>query len=269
MGRRRGTDLLLFVLAVAACLITLLPPVAGLALSLLPRGDITAVSRESWTVENYREVFGQPSFWLSLSNSAACSLLATVVSILVGTLAAYALTRFKSAYERSAWLILIIRMIPGIVLVIPFYLLFREIGILDSIPAVVMAYLTFSLPLAIWMIRSFFQSIPRELDEAAALDGAGSWQILSQVLVPMAAPGILVTAVLVFIFCWNEFLFSLILTDQSALTFLPLLTRFVLPDRVLYGEIFAGATLFLVPPLVAVFLIRHRLSEAFGVGLFS
>lgn len=266
MGRRRATDALLFVLAVAACLIALLPPIAGLAMSLLPRGDIGA---GPWTTENYGEVFGQAGFWLSLGNSAACSLLATLVSILFGTLGAFALTRFRSTYEKSAWLILVIRMIPGVVLVIPFYLLFRTIGILDSIPAVVTAYLTFSLPLAVWMIRSFFQSIPRELDDAAALDGAGSWQILWQVLVPVAAPGILVTAVLVFIFCWNEFLFSLILTDQTALTFLPLLTRFVLPNGPLYGQIFAGATLFLLPPLVALFLIRHRLSEAFGVGLIS
>jgi multiple sugar transport system permease protein len=266
---RRASDASLLVLAIAACVIVLMPPLAGLVMSLLPRGDIGSITATAWTVENYSDLFGQSSFWLSLGNSLASSLLATLFAILLGAFAAFALTRFRSVYDKAAWLILAIRMVPGVVLVIPFYLLFRTIGVLDSIPAVVTAYLTFSLPLAVWMIRSFFQSIPIELDEAAALDGASDWQILWLVLMPVAAPGILVTAVLVFIFCWNEFLFSLVLTDQKAVTFLPLLTRFILPDGPLYGQIFAGATLFLVPPLIALFLIRHRLSDAFGVGLMS
>src|SRR5690606_8584951 len=142
---------------------------------------------------------------------------------------------------------LAIRMVPGIVLVLPFYLLYRDIHLLDTILGLGITYLTFALPFAIWMISGFFESIPFEVEEAASLDGASNWMILWRILVPIAAPAILTTSVLTFIFCWNDCLFALILTSQDALTFLPLLLRYVLPQGPLYGQIFAGSSLFLIP----------------------
>jgi ABC-type glycerol-3-phosphate transport system permease component len=156
--------------------------------------------------------------------------------------------------------------VPGIVLVLPFYLFYRNVHLLDTKLGLGITYLTFALPFAIWMISGFFESIPFEVEEAAALDGASNWTILWRIIVPIAAPSILTTAVLTFVFCWNEFLFALILTSQDALTFLPLLLRYVLPQGPLYGQIFAGSTIFLIPPLVGLVLIRRHLSEAFGLG---
>ena len=127
-------------------------------------------------------------------------------------------------------------------------------------------HLTFTLPFAVWMISSFFEAIPHDIEEAAFLDGANRWIVLWQMLVPIAAPAILTTSVLNFLFCWNEFLFALILTSQNALTFLPSLLRYVLPQGPLYGQIFAGSTIFLLPPLFALFLIRRHLSTGFGMG---
>jgi multiple sugar transport system permease protein len=152
------------------------------------------------------------------------------------------------------------------VLVLPFYMTYRQLRLLDTIPGLCLTYLTFALPFAIWMVSSFFAAIPKEIEEAAAIGGASRWTILWRILTPIAMPAILTTGVLVFIFCWNEFLFALILTSKNALTFLPLLLRYVLPQGPLYGKIFAGSTIFLVPPLIAFLLIRGKLSEAFGVG---
>jgi multiple sugar transport system permease protein len=116
------------------------------------------------------------------------------------------------------------------------------------------------------MISSFFEAIPRDIEEAAFLDGANHWVVPWQMLVPIAAPAILITSVLNFLFCWNEFLFALILTSLNALTFLPSLLRYVLAQGPLYGQIFAGSTIFLLPPLLALFLIRRYLSTGFGMG---
>lgn len=133
-------------------------------------------------------------------------------------------------------------MIPSIVLVIPFYLWFQSAGVLDSVASLSITYLTFSVPFAIWVIRGFFAAISIEIDEAARMDGANAWTILWRIILPIAAPPVLTTAVLIFCSCRNEFLFALVLTDQSALPFLPMLMRFVPPPG--YVRIFAGSTIY-------------------------
>jgi multiple sugar transport system permease protein len=157
-------------------------------------------------------------------------------------------------------------MVPGIVLIIPIYLLYRDIGLIDSQIGLVAAYLTFGVPFAVWMLWGFFAEIPREMDDAGALDGVGHIGMMWRILVPIARGGLLTTAVLLFVFCWNEFLFATLLMSGDGMTFIPLITRFVLPQGPLYGQIFAGATIFLVPPMIALLLIRNRLSEAFSLG---
>ena len=251
----------LYLVAVMASLVSLVPPLWALFVSLSEPGSARFPS-----LVHYREILGQWQFWHAIGNSLLAALLATVVSMLLGAMAAYGMTRFRRRWEALALAMLALRMIPGIVLVIPFYLLFRDVGLLDSVFGLAITYLTFSIPFAIWMLRGFLLAVPVELDEAAALDGAGSWTILWRVLVPAIAPAALTTAVLIFCFCWNEFLFALILTDRAALTFLPLLMRYVPPQGPLYGQIFAGSTLFLLIPLVALTLVRRHLEGSFVMG---
>jgi ABC-type glycerol-3-phosphate transport system permease component len=253
---------ILYAVALLACGLAVIPPLWALYVSLSVQGDGATMIG----LDHYREVLSQPQFWLSLWNSFAAAGLSTLVSVLLGAMAAYGMTRFEGDYDGLALLILAIRMIPSIVLVIPFYLLFRQTGLLDNVGGLAVTYLTFSLPFAIWMIRGFFAAIPYEIDEAAKLDGANSWVTLWRVILPIAAAPIMTTAVLIFCFCWNEFLFALVLTDQKALTFLPMLTRFVPPQGPLYGQIFAGSTLYFAVPIVALALIRRRLEGMFTAG---
>jgi multiple sugar transport system permease protein len=238
------------------------PPIWALYVSLA----VTTSDHLSLGFEHYMEVTAEPQFWLSLWNSFAAAGLSTFISIVLGAMAAYGMTRFKGDYERLALLILAMRMVPSIVLVIPFYVLYRNMGLLDNVLGLAVIYLTFSLPFAVWMIRGFFAAIPYEIDEAAKLDGASSWATLWRVILPIAAAPIATTAVLIFCFCWNEFLFALILTDRNALTFLPLLTRFVPPQGPLYGQIFAGSTIYFTVPIIALALIRHQLEGSFTSG---
>ena len=267
MSHRSWRDALLYLGGGGAALIALFPPIWAAISSFTPTERAAgALVLDRWTLANYADLLAQRDFWTCLLHSAVVSLGATAASIFLGILAAYGLTRFRVRFRRLAFAILAIRMVPGIVLVLPFYLLYRDVGLLDTEFGLGVTYLTFALPFSIWMISGFFESIPFEIEEAAALDGAGDWTILWRIVVPAAAPAILTTAVLTFIFCWNEFLFALILTSQDALTFLPLLLRFVLPQGPLYGQIFAGATIFVIPPLIGLILIRRHLSQAFGLG---
>jgi multiple sugar transport system permease protein len=260
-------NFLLYVIGIFAALMALFPLVWATISSLTPDNRIGGeLDVTGWDLANYEEVMSQADFWASLLHSAIVSVGATAAAIFLGILAAFGLTRFRVRFRRLAFAILAIRMVPGIVLVLPFYLLYRDVGLLDTLFGLGVTYLTFALPFAIWMISGFFESIPFEVEEAASLDGATNWMILWRILVPIAMPAILTTAVLTFIFCWNDFLFALILTSQKALTFLPLLLRYVLPQGPLYGQIFAGATIFLLPPLFGLILIRRHLSTAFGLG---
>jgi multiple sugar transport system permease protein len=155
---------------------------------------------------------------------------------------------------------------PGIVLVLPLYILYQTIGLRGSQIGLIASYLTFAVPFAVWMIRGLFAEIPYDVDDSAAIDGAGHLSIMWRMLVPISAGGIWSVIVLLFVFCWNEFLFALVLTTNDTQTFVPLLTRWVLPQGPQYGQIFAGATIFLIPPMVALLLIRNRLTKAFSLG---
>lgn len=256
---------LLYAAALIACAFSLFPPLWGLLVSFTSvEGGQTGLA--ALTLDHYADILTQSQFREALWHSFASAFLGTLLAMVLGIMAAYGMTRFGGDFERLALLMLALRMIPGIVLVIPFYLFFRGAGLLDTVFGLTLSYLTFTVPFAIWMIRSFFTAIPEHIDEAAALDGAGSWTVLWRIIVPMTMPALITTAVLIFCFCWNEFLFALILTDQAALTFLPLVTRFVLPQGPLYGQIFAGSTIFLIIPLLALFAVRRRLEDAFGVS---
>ncbi|WP_158818902.1 carbohydrate ABC transporter permease [Methylocapsa sp. S129] len=253
---------LLYAVALLACVLTIIPPLWALFVSLSVQAD----GATGLGIDNYREVLSQPQFWTSLWHSFAAAASSTIISVTLGSMAAYGMTRFGINFDRLALGILAIRMIPSIVLVIPFYLWFQSAGALDSVAGLSVTYLTFSVPFAIWMIRGFFAAIPIEIDEAARMDGANAWTILWRIILPIAAPPVLTTAVLIFCFCWNEFLFALVLTDQNALTFLPMLMRYVPPQGPLYGQIFAGSTIYFTVPIIAIALIRRQLEGSFSAG---
>lgn len=253
---------LLYLVALGACVMTILPPLWALYVSFSVQTDAGVMLG----LENYRDVLSQEQFWAALWHSLLTASLSTLISIGLGSMAAFGMTRMGIRFERLALAILAMRMIPSIVLVIPFYLFFRSTGSLDSVFGLTVTYLTFSLPFAIWMLQGFFAAIPDTIDEAARLDGANSWTILWRIIVPISAGPILTTAVLIFCFCWNEFLFALVLTDRNALTFLPLLMRYVPPQGPLYGQIFAGSTIYFIVPIVALALIRKQLGRGFVSG---
>lgn len=259
----------IYVLISLACVVTLFPILWVFYNSFVPEEQILRrqIISSHLTVKNYQKVFHLSSYLNSIKNSAIASLSTTLISIIVGSLGAYGLTRLKLKGKSFALFLLIFRMLPGIILVIPFYLMFLRMNLLDTYWALILMYLTLSLPLAAWMLRGFFMGIPPEIIEAARLDGCGEIKTFYKIVIPVTMPGIWTTAVITYLFCWNDFLYALIVTDQKALTFLPFICRFVLPTKVLFGQMFAGTAFFVLPVIVGLIFVRKYLTEGFALGL--
>jgi ABC-type glycerol-3-phosphate transport system permease component len=206
----------------------------------------------------YAEVL-RSGFGRALVNSAFVATATTVAGLAVAALAAYALARFRMPFRR--WLILVVlsvQMFPAVVLVVPLFVVMRRLGLLDSHAGLVLAYLSFTCPLAIWILKGFVQGIPPELEDAAMIDGATRVGAMRRVVLPLLAPGLAATAIFSFIAAWNEFLFALTFVKDEAMRTLPVaLQTFVGQSQTDWGLIMA-ASVFYTAPVVAFFLALHR-----------
>src|SRR5947209_2807526 len=165
---------------------------------------------------NYQQIFRLAPFVSALRNSIGIALIATGLSVVIGTLAAYAIARLSFPGKKMlVGVALLISMFPQISLVTPLFDIERTVGLFNTWPGLILPYITFSLPLAIYTLSAFFREIPWELEKAAQMDGATPFQAFRSVIVPLAAPGVFTTAILVFIFCWNDFLFAVSLTSTD------------------------------------------------------
>jgi multiple sugar transport system permease protein len=223
-----------------------------------------------WTLANYRGIFNQPLFTHALLNSIGIAVISTVLGVALGAMAAYAIARLefpgKRALVASA---LLIAMFPAISLVNPMFNLWRDIGIFDTWPGLIIPYMTFSLPLSIYTLSAFFREIPWDLEKAAALDGATPVQAFRQVIVPLAAPGIFTTAILVFLYCWNDFVFAISLTSTNnartvpaALAFFTGASQFQTP----ISSIAAAAVVITIPIIIVVLLFQRRIVAGLTAG---
>jgi multiple sugar transport system permease protein len=222
------------------------------------------------TLDNYTSIFKNPDFTHALRNSAIVSLTTTFLALLVGSFCAYAIARLK--FRRKFWLLALILSIttfPGIAIAAPLFKLWTDIGIYNTIPGLVIPYLTFALPLAIYILVSFFKEIPKDLEEAALVDGATHFQAFYKVVVPLAAPGLATAGILTFIFAWNEFLLAITLTSSStartvpaAIAFFTGSTQFEQP----LGTISAASVVISVPLILLVLLFQKRIVAGLTAG---
>ncbi|HEY7260602.1 MAG TPA: carbohydrate ABC transporter permease [Trebonia sp.] len=213
-------------------------------------------------------VIGMP-YWTFLRNSLVVTLSSVVVSSMVALLAAIAVARFRFRF-RTTYLImlLIVQMLPQQALVIALYLDFRGANLLDSLSGLTLLYIAFSLPVTVWMLRNFVAAVPRELEEAAAIDGAGPLTVFFKVLLPLVAPGLVATSVFAFIFAWNEFVFALtfIGTDTAKFTLPIYVTYFFGKGSADWGAIMAASALFTLPVLIFFLVVQRRLRDGLLAG---
>lgn len=218
------------------------------------------------TFENYQALWTS-GFRGSFVNSLITATAATVLPMLLGVPAAYALSRWASraAGTISLW-ILASRMAPPIAFTIPYFLAYRHLELLDTRAGLVIIYLTFNLSLVIWMMRPFFDQLSRSLEEAAWLDGATPAQAFLRILLPLSAPGLAATAILCFLFAWNDFFFALILTRTEAMTAPVAVVNFMNYEGWEWGRIAAGGTMVMLPVLVFSLLVRKYLVHGLTGG---
>jgi N,N'-diacetylchitobiose transport system permease protein len=213
-------------------------------------------------------VIGMP-YWTFLRNSLVVTLSSVVVSSMVALLAAVAVARFRFRF-RTTYLImlLIVQMLPQQALVIALFLDFRAANLLDSLVGLTLLYIAFSLPVTIWMLRNFVAAVPRELEEAAAIDGAGPFRVFFRVLLPLVAPGLVTTSVFAFIFAWNEFVFALTFlgTDTAKFTLPIYVTYFFSKGSVDWGAIMAASVLFTLPVMIFFLIVQRRLRTGLIAG---
>ncbi len=218
------------------------------------------------TLDNYAALWSS-EFRTSFANSLTVSVASTMVSLVVGTPAAYALSRWtgRGGAAITLW-ILASRMAPPIAFTIPYFLAYRHLELLDTLTGLVLIYLTFNLSLVIWMMRPFFDQLPRALEEAAWIDGATLWQGFSRVVLPLTGPGLAATAILCFLFAWNDFFFALILTRTEAMTAPVAVVNFMNYEGWEWGRIAAGGTMIMLPVLIFSMVVRRYLVHGLTGG---
>ncbi len=234
-------------------------------LDLIPK--MPPVWRFQPTLEHYISIFVDKGITRSLWNSFSVATMSTLLCLLVGTPAAYAFSRFQlPGKEHFAFYFLTARMAPPISVILPLFLIFSSLKLLDTKLVLVIAYMTFNFSFVIWMMRGFFDEIPTELDESAMVDGCSRFGAFLKVVLPLTAPGLAASAIICFIFSWNEFLFALILTNISAKT-LPVAAAGFITDRmVLWGKLCAASVVIYLPVMIFGLLTRRYLIRGLTLG---
>ncbi|GAA0466588.1 sugar ABC transporter permease [Paractinoplanes deccanensis] len=223
-----------------------------------------------WTLDNYKLIFQTDQFVRALINSIGIALIATAIAVVLGTMAAYAISRLD--FPGKSLLVgvsLLIAMFPQVSLVTPLFNIERNIGLFDTWLGLILPYITFALPLAIYTLSAFFKQIPWDLEKAAKMDGATQGEAFRKVIAPLAAPGVFTTAILVFIFCWNDFLFAISLTSTersrtvpAALSFFTGASQFEDPT----GAISAAAVVITIPIILFVLFFQRRIVAGLTSG---
>ena len=249
-----------------------LAPYAWMVLtSIKPDADISARPLQylpsTVTFEHYGTLLNRTTFAANLLNSLVVALGAVAVGLGVSVPAAYAFSRFRFAGRKTLMTgFLVINMFPIVLLIIPLFVLMRTLGLLDTFIGVIAGHSTFAIPFAIWMLTSYMNAIPRDLDEASTLDGATLLQTIRLILVPLVMPGIVTTAIYIFVTSWNEYLFAMMLSGQNVRTVTVALQLFIGEFTVQGGLLTAGGTLVAIPVTILFLIVQKRLVGGLTAG---
>jgi len=268
MKKRKALKSILFYTgAVALCV----PPVFVFVWMILT-GLKTGVQNISYppefifrpTLENFRAVFQQYNFFRYLLNSLIVAGFATAVSLVVGLPAAYSIAKYRQG--RIGMIILVARMTPFVSYLLPWYIIFRRLNLIDTYTALTITHLIITLPMVIWLMVSFFEGMPAELEDAAMIDGCSRFQSFLVIVLPLVRNGIATSAIISFIFSWNQFLFSLILSGPRTKTVPVAVYNFISYGKIDWAGIGAAATLIVLPVSVFAFFVRRTIVQGLTMG---
>jgi N,N'-diacetylchitobiose transport system permease protein len=260
-ARRRTAN----IVAIAVAVVAIFPVYWMFATALKEPGNILSATPQfiPWplSLENFSQVLAEPEFLPYLRNSLIVSLVTVVLSMVISVGAALATVRFAFFGRKTLLVVLVlVQMVPGSAMVIPLYLMLRQIGALDMLPGLILTYMTFVLPFTVWNLRGFVAGVPVELEEAAMIDGCSRFQAFRRVVLPLLAPGIVATSIFAFINAWDDYLFAYVLMRSQENYTLPVwLVSFSTATQVDYGATIAASAIFSLPVLIFFVFVQRRL----------
>jgi multiple sugar transport system permease protein len=272
-GRGRPTPVLLYAVAVVVVVLAVFPFYWLVTTSLKP-GDQVATNPpvlipNRVTLQNYLDVFTSQDIGRFALNSVVVSLASTALTVFIGSLAAYSLAKTYLPYQLRHLLllwILVTRIFPPITTAIPYFVVLRTLQLSDTYQGLVVTYVSYGLPFVIWLMLGFFQDMPPDIEEAAIVDGCSLWQRFRLVVIPLALPGLAVTAIFAFVYAWNEFLYASMLTSFNAKT-LPVVISGYISDKFLrWGEMSALGAAMVLPVVVFSALAQRYLVRGLTFG---
>ncbi len=239
--------------------------------SLKPQAELSTWPLTYWpsepTLQHYSDLIARTNFAGSLGNSLIIAVGASLLGLGVSIPAAYAFSRFRFRGRQGLLTgFLVINMFPVVLLIIPLFLMMRRLGLIDSFLGVILGHSTFSIPFAIWMLTSYFNAIPKDLDEAAMIDGASRLQTIRLIILPLLMPGVVTAGIYIFITSWNEYLFAMMLSGQAVRTVTVALQLFIGEFTIQWGLLTAGGTLIALPVTFLFLLVQRRLVGGLTAG---
>lgn len=229
------------------------------------------LSPQNFTFENFSTVLAAAAaLGRGIANSLIVSLFSTALALVLGAPAAYALARLPVPRANSiAFLILATQMLPGIAIAIPLFIVISKLGLIDNVLSLGIVYLSFNLPIVIWILRGFFLGIPSGIEKAAAVDGAGIFATFWYIVLPISLPPLSAAAVFAFVEAWNEFFFALILTRQQAQTVPLVIAQFAGQYQTVFGQMMAAAVISVTPVILLAVLFRNQIIRGFADGMMK
>ena len=252
----------------------LLPVAWILSLSFKSVAETTSGSAQflpkSWTIQNYKDILSNGDFTAALRNSFGIAIISTFLSVIFATLAAYAIARLEFRGKHLVlWIALAIAMFPVVSLISPLFDMWRTFHLFNTWPGLIIPYMSFTLPLAIWVLSAFFREIPWEMEQAAQVDGATTWQAFRKVIVPLAAPGVFTAAILTFFFAWNEYALAISLTSTTASRTVPAQMSFFVgadPFNPPYSQLATASVIVTIPVIIIVLLFQRKIVAGLTAG---
>lgn len=279
MGKKRLKRFFLYIGVLLVLVFTLLPIYLLFMATITPSGELNARTTHfipsEVTFDNYTNLFageansgGAPPFFLALKNSLIISLSTTVLSIAIGMFAAYSYARFRFKGKSQLLMsVLGLRMVPEIVLLIPLYVIFARAGMIDNVTTLIVIYTIFNLPFVIWLLQGFFSSISKDMEESALMDGASHPRFLFRFIVPLSAPGLIATAIFVFLISWDEFMFATIFTSTyEAKTLTVAISEFSQKGMVDFGLQITAGFLGSIPPIILALILQKYIISGLSEG---
>ena len=275
-GRAGGSgalsSVLFYVFLFLFVLVSMFPLIWIFKMSIITRAELFAapptILPRNPTGQEYTQIFSDPAFQQSLLNSAIISGVTTVICLFFGSIAAYAIARLRFRFKSPVMtLILAISFFPAVAIIAPLFLQYSAVGLIDTYWASIISDVVFALPITVWLLVAFFKELPKDLEEAARVDGATTIQAFRKVIVPLAAPGVFTTAILTFIFAWNEFLFAttfLVTPETQPVTVV--IPNFASQYTTDYGAQAAAAVVVTVPLVIMVLIFQRRIVSGLTAG---